>query len=273
MIATVSNYNVTWEKLPDDFVLDDEPVDNINQPSLAAALTESLELGGRLPATALTTTNYGICATMNGQIVVKAPDWSYVPSIRVSREEVERSYTPYLQGDLPVVVMEFLSETEGGEYSSKPTYPPGKWFFYEKILQVPNYVIFEPDTGGIEVYRLDDSGQYCSQPSNGNNQYWIAEMELFLGPWRGERENRTGYWLRWWDKRGNLLLWRAELVEEQRQRAEQERQRAEQERQRAEQEAKARRDAVPRLLAMGLQIEQVAEALGLSLEEVQAIAR
>jgi predicted transposase/invertase (TIGR01784 family) len=86
--------------------------------------------------------------------------------------------------------------------------------------------------------------------------------------------------LRWWDKRGNLLLWRAELVEEQRQRteqerqrAEQERQRAEQERQRAEQEAKARRDAVPRLLAMGLQIEQVAEALGLSLEEVQAIAR
>jgi hypothetical protein len=42
-----STFEVTWEKLPDDFVLDDEPVDNINQPPLAAALTESLELAWR----------------------------------------------------------------------------------------------------------------------------------------------------------------------------------------------------------------------------------
>jgi hypothetical protein len=38
----------------------------------------------------------------------------------------------------------------------------------------------------------------------------------------------TAYWLRWWDKSGNLLLWGSELVEQERQRAEQERQRAEQ---------------------------------------------
>lgn len=82
MIATTTPYQVTWEKLPDTFVLDDEPVDNINQPALAAALTESLELAGRLPANALTPTNYGICATVNGQTVVKAPDWAYIPAIR-----------------------------------------------------------------------------------------------------------------------------------------------------------------------------------------------
>jgi hypothetical protein len=57
MIATTYPYNVTWELLPEDFVLDDEPVDNVNQPSLAAALTESLELAGKLPSTALATTN------------------------------------------------------------------------------------------------------------------------------------------------------------------------------------------------------------------------
>lgn len=78
----------------------------------------------------------------------------YVPSIRVPRREIERSYTPQLHGHIPVIVMEFLSDTEGGEYSIKPTYPPGKWFFYEQVLQVPNYAIFAPDRGELEVYRL-----------------------------------------------------------------------------------------------------------------------
>ncbi|MEI2582115.1 Uma2 family endonuclease [Scytonema sp. PRP1] len=213
MLASTAKYEITWEKLPDDFVLDSEPLDNINQPSLAAALTESLQVAGKLPANALVTTNYGICATVNQKIVVKAPDWAYVRSIRVSREEVKRSYTPQLQGDIPVIVMEFLSDTEGGEYSSKPTYPPGKWFFYEQVLEVPNYVIFEPDTGELEVYQLDDSKRYQLRNPDANNRYWIAEMGLFLGVWQGTRENRTGYWLRWWDENGNLLLWGLERAE------------------------------------------------------------
>lgn len=234
MLTSTASYQITWEKLPNDFVLDDEPVDNINQPPLAAALTESLQLAGRLPANALSFTNYGICATVNGKIVVKAPDWGYVPEIRVSRDEVRRSYTPQLQGELPVIVMEFVSDTEGGEYSTKPTYPPGKWFFYEQVLCVPNYVIFDPQTGVLEVYQLDDSGQYQVRQPDANNRYWVAEMGLFLGVWQGSRENRTGFWLRWWDENGVLLLWGSELAEQERQRAEQERQRAEEERQRAD---------------------------------------
>ena len=213
MLSSTANYEITWEKLPDDFVLDDEPVDNINQPSLAAALTESLEIAGKLPANALTTTNYGICATVNQKMVVKAPDWAYVLSIQVPREEVKRSYTPQLQGDIPVIVMEFLSDTEGGEYSSKPTYPPGKWFFYERVLEVPNYIIFEPDAGELEVYQLDDRRQYQLQNPDANHRYWIAQMRLFLGIWQGTRENRTGYWLRWWDENGKLLLWGSERAE------------------------------------------------------------
>ena len=213
MLASTANYEITWEKLPDDFVLDDEPVDNLNQPSLAAALTESLEIAGKLPANALITTNYGICTTVNQKMVVKAPDWAYVPSIRVPREEVKRSYTPRLQGDIPAIVMEFLSDTEGGEYSSKPTYPPGKWFFYQRVLEVPNYVIFEPDAGELEVYQLDDSAQYQLQNPDANNRYWIAQLGVFLRVWQGTRENRTGYWLRWWDENGELLLWGSERAE------------------------------------------------------------
>ena len=46
MVVTASTHKITWELLPEDFILDDEPVDNVNQPSLAAALTESLQLAG-----------------------------------------------------------------------------------------------------------------------------------------------------------------------------------------------------------------------------------
>lgn len=234
MLATSPTYTIAWEKLPDDFVLPDDPVDNINQPTLAAALTESLLLAGKLPDTALTPTNYGICATVNGKLVVKAPDWAYIPKITVERSQVIRSYTPHLQGDIPAIALEFLSDTDGGEYSVKETYPPGKFFFYEQILQVPNYGIFEPAAGLLELYRFDDAKRYKLSTANEQNRFWIPEMQLFLGVWEGRRENRPGYWLRWWDDRGNLLLWGTERVAREEQLTEQERQRAEQERQRAE---------------------------------------
>jgi len=227
MLATTPNYQILWEKLPDDYILPNDPVDNINQPSLAAALTESLQLSGRLPETALTATNYGICATVNGKIVVKAPDWAYISRITVPREQVNRSYTPQLQGEIPTIVMEFLSDSEGGEYSIKETYPPGKFFFYERILQVPNYAIFEPQAGNLELYQLNDEKKYKLQSPNEQNRFWIPEMQLFLGVWQGNRENRNSFWLRWWDEQGNLLLWGSEIVEQERQRTEQERQRVE----------------------------------------------
>jgi Uma2 family endonuclease len=252
VVASQSSWVVTWEKLPDDFVLDNEPVDNINQPALAAALTESLELNGLLPAQSLVMTNYGLCATVNGKTVVKAPDWGYVPEIRVPRDEVTRSYTPQLHGDFPTVVMEFLSDTEGGEYSVKPTYPPGKWFFYEQVLRVPNYIIFDPASGLLEVYRLDPAGQYQLSLANDQQRYWIDELDSALGLWQGSRENRTGYWLRWWNDRGEMLPWGKEQAEQERQRAEQEHQRADQEYQRAEQERQRAERLAAQLRAVGI---------------------
>ena len=243
MVVTVRPYNITWELLPEDFVLDDEPVDNVNQPLIAAVLTESLELAGRLASTALATTNYGICSTVNDKVVVKAPDWAYIPKINVPREEVKRSYTPNLQGDIPVVVMEFLSDAEGTEYSSKRTYPPGKWFYYEQILQVPNYIIFEPESGSLEVHRLDESGKYDLRNPDENNLYWLDEMHFFIGVWEGKRENREGYWLRWWDEAGNLLLWGTELVIREREAKELEREAKETALQRLEELEQKLRDA------------------------------
>ena len=234
MTTSIASLEVAWEKLPDDFVLDDEPVDNILQPAIAAALTESLQLAGRLTATALTLTNYGICATVNGKVVVKAPDWGYIPAIRTAIDQVKRSYTPQLQGEPLSIVMEFLSDSEGGEYSIKPTYPPGKWFFYEQVLRVPYYAIFDPATGLLELYQLEE-GRYEIQDPDEHQRYWIADLNLNLGVWQGDRGNIPGYWLRWWDQSGSLLLWGTELVTQERQARTQAEQQASQERQRAEQ--------------------------------------
>ncbi|MDY7021730.1 MAG: Uma2 family endonuclease [Cyanobacteriota bacterium] len=221
MAVTTASLKITWEKLPEDYILPDDPLDNMTQPLLAMALTDALSAGGKLTENTVTPTNYGICATIDDKIVVKAPDWAFIPNIQVERSEVERSYTPRLEGDIPTIVMEFLPETEGTEYSIKPTYPPGKWFFYEQVLQVPNYAIFDPENAVLELYRLDDSGRYKIQKSDENGRYWIAEMGLFLGVWEGTKDQRTGHWLRWWDEAGTLLLWASELLEQERQRAHQ----------------------------------------------------
>jgi Uma2 family endonuclease len=217
---------ITWSKLPADFVLPDEPVESTLQPLLAAALRESLELAGLILASSLIASNFGICATVGDKTVVKAPDWVYVPSVQpIPEGEIRRSYTPHVEGDVPALVMEFISATEGGEYSINPHYPYGKWYFYERILQVPVYVIFHPKTGDLDVYRLG-TGKYEPQEADENRRYWIEDIGLFLGVWPGKKAEVTAYWLRWWDKSGNLLLWGTERVEQAEQRAEREKARA-----------------------------------------------
>lgn len=224
-IVQTATLTITWEKLPDDFKLEEKPVENTGQPLIAGALRESLELGEFIKPEMLIASNFGLCANINGELVIKAPDWVYVPSVKEPGIE-RKSYTPNLEGSIPSIVIEFLSDTDGGEYSVKPTFPLGKWFFYERILQIPTYIIFNPYDGLLEVYRLQ-AERYELELPNAEGRHWIADMKLFLGVWRGEKEERTGYWLRWWDEAENLLPWAIELVEQERQRAEQERQRAE----------------------------------------------
>lgn len=121
---------ITWEALPDDFQLEDDPVENNGQPLLAGALREILELAGFIQPQMLMVSNFSLCATLDGKIVVKAPDWLYVPSV-ISLDigkmaKIRCSYTPNLEGEIPQVVMEFFSDTDGEEYSQKSTFSPGK---------------------------------------------------------------------------------------------------------------------------------------------------
>jgi Uma2 family endonuclease len=225
---------VTWETLPADFALPDDPVENIQQPTLAAALTDALGAAGRIQPTMLIGSNFGLVATVNKKIVVKAPDWFYVPQVHpIAEETIRRSYTPNLEGAPVAVVMEFLSDEDNGELSLRATPPYGKLHFYEQILKVPTYVIYDPYEPSLEV-RCLQNGRYTTQTSDAEGRIHIPELDLWLGIWFGGRLGQTTHWLRWWDNAGNLLLWSAEQAEQECQRAEQERQRAEQQHQRAE---------------------------------------
>ncbi len=224
---TSNRLTVTWDTLPEDFILPDEPVENVQQPQLAAALTDALGAANRIHPESLIASNLGIAATINQKTVVKAPDWLYVPRVLPLPENlIRRSYTPNSEGAPVAVVMEFLSETDNGEYSIRPTFSYGKYYFYEQILKIPTYIIFNPYEQILEVRRLQND-QYVLQQPNETGYFWIPELELFLGVWYGTRLGSTIHWLRWWDQSGNLLLWSSEQAELERQRAEQERQRAE----------------------------------------------
>ena len=251
--ATRQPLQVSWEKLPDDFVLPDGPVENAQQPYLAAALTDALGAAGLIKPEMLIVSNFGLVATVNQRTIVKAPDWLWVSAVTSpdfdAAGRIRRSYTPKLEGEPVGVVMEFLSETEAGEYSTRPTFPYGKLYFYEQILQVPTYVTFDPSAVVLEVRYLQGD-RYVMQDPNEQGHYWIPELNLWLGVWAGERLGRTKQWLRWWNESGELLLWSSEQ---------------------AQQAQRQLLEAARNLLKTGLPIAKVVELLKLSTEQCQQL--
>ncbi len=207
----------------------------------------------------------------------EAPDWFYVPNVPPNLDgQIRRSYVLWREHIRPLIALEFASGNGEEERDRTPlsrstegeARKPGKFWVYERIIGIPYYGIHEINNGKLEVYILV-GGRYQKLTPNERGHYPIEPLTVELGLWQGSYQNQTQLWLRWWDEQGNLLLIGDERAELERSRTEQERQRAEQERQRAESADQARRDAIPRLLAMGLTVEQVAEALSLSVEEVR----
>jgi len=114
-------------------------------------------------------------------------------------------------------------------------------------MKIPYYGIYFVNSGALEFYELQSRSYQLHRP-NERGHYPIPPLGVELGVWRGLYQNQNQPWMRWWDSQGNLLL----LGEERAFRAEQ-----------------AQRAAVPRLLALGLTTEQVAQTLSLTVEEVQ----
>ena len=138
--------------------------------------------------------NFALVATLNETILVKTPDWFYVPQVQpVAPGTIRRSYTPYLEGEPVAIVMEFLSVDDCGELSLRSTPPYGKLYFYEQILQVPTYVTYDPYDLALQVRTLEN-GRYILQDADANGRYWIPELHYFwgFGPVNGCVRTATG---------------------------------------------------------------------------------
>lgn len=179
-----------------------------------------------------------------------------------------RSYQQWKEANIgPQVVFEILSasnKTRRGEIAMDC-----KFRFYEK-RGVEEYYIYDPDEFTLEGWqRL------------GNQLVKIPNMMNWVSPRLGIRFD--------WQPRCELVLYYPDgrrfssfvEVEQQAQQAQHQAQQAQQQAQQAQQQAQQERDradqaesavqsAVPKLLALGLTVEQVANSLGLPIEVVQA---
>jgi len=207
----------------------------------------------------------------------EAPDWFYVPNVPPNLDgQIRRSYVLWREHIAPLIALEFASGNGDEERDRTPLSrtdegvltKPGKFWVYEQVMRIPYYGIYEINSGRLEVYRLID-GYYRLLELNERGHFAIVLLDVELGLWQGSYQNQEMLWLRWWDEEGNLLLIGDERAELERLRGEQQREIAESAEQARQAEFQARRAAIPRLLGMGLSAEQVAEALGLSVEEVR----
>ena len=194
----------------------------------------------------------------------EAPDWFYVSNVPPTfNGQIRRSYVLRREYISPLIALEFASGDGSEERDTTPlfvneegeTIKPGKFWVYERIIHIAYYGIYEILTGKLEVYELI-GGSYRKLQPNEQGRYLIEPLGVELGLWSGAYQNQSQLWLRWWDTSGNLLLTGSE--------------RAELEQERAETAEKAQRDAIPRLLELGLTFEQIASALSLPQEEVKS---
>ncbi len=188
----------------------------------------------------------------------EAPDWFYVPHVPPNLNgEIRRSYVLWREFIAPLIALEFASGDGSEERDPTPLFvsktgevtKPGKFWVYERIAHISYYGIYQVNNGSLEVYRLMD-GLYQQLLPNERGHYPIVPLEIELGLWHGSYQNQTQLWLRWWDLEGNLLLTGTE---------------------RAEQIQQAQINAISRLFAMGLSVQQVAEAFSLTEEKVKEI--
>ena len=222
----------TVDVLPDVKSLiteDDTPVDNLPSEKQQRLLTEPLYsswLGPGPERPFLAAANVGIFARARNPAIVPdmflsldveiAPDWW--------RRE-HRSYFVWEFGKPPDLVLEIVSNTEGGEKIRKKR--QYAW------MGVDYYVIYDPlrqvMSDVLTVYRLA-LRRYVRQ-----RQARFPTLQLGLTLWDGVFEDRQDTWLRWTDAQGVLIPTGKERADAAAQRAEHEYQRAEHERQRAAQ--------------------------------------
>lgn len=154
------------------------------------------------------------------------------------------SYQQWKEGNIPPqVVFEILSPGNSQQEMEK------KLLFYDRY-GVEEYYIYDPDDNQLQ-------GWLRSEASVGLDA--IPEMANWVSPRLQIRFEPSETQLTIYRPDGKRFLTYTEISQQ-----------LEQAEQRATAAEQARTEAIPRLAAMGLSVEQIAEALGLEIAEVQA---
>lgn len=254
---------------------DDTPVDNFFSAKLQRLLVEILysseaDLTIRKPF--LADANVGVFYSIHQPPLV--PDVFLSLDVEVPadfKQKKNRTYFVWELGKSPDVVIEIVSNKEGNELGEK----------LEKYAQmgITYYAVFDPlqqlGESLLRVFGLS-FGRYhpleirTIEPvtQESKSLYWLEEVGIGLTLWNGVYEGKQDTWLRWCDPQGIVILTGYERAEQERTRAEQERIRAEQAEQKVQQLQQEKQQTITRLFNLGLTPEQVAEAVNLSVEEI-----
>ena len=207
---------------------DDTPVDNILSEKNQRLLTEPLYTNWSGPGDNrpyLVAANVGVFSSLYQSPIV--PDVFLSLDVEVHEDWTKkrhRSYFVWEFGKPPDLVIEIVSNKEGGENTSKLQR-------YARI-GITYYVIFDPDkhlsNELLIVYGLQ-LGRYVRL-----NQAYFNEIGLGVCLWDGVFERKHSTWLRWCDRQGQIIPTGKESTEAEKQQVETEKQRAEAEKQRAE---------------------------------------
>lgn len=197
----------------DDLVIEDGiPVNGIVTEKHMRLLTSTLYASWPGPGP---DRSFAVLANVGLFYIWKKPP--IVPSVMLSldvqwpgglRQKEDQSYYWWVVGKLPEVVIEIVSNRDGGEDSHKLQ-------AYAR-LRIPYYVIFDPDHELSETtLRIYESRGGTYRPLEGD---WLAGVRLGLTLWEGTFEKCPGTWLRWYDKDGQVIPTAQEARDEARQR-------------------------------------------------------
>jgi len=193
----------------------------------------------------------------------KRPDWFAVLGVPRGQtvSELRYSYVMWQEKVAPYLIVELLSTGTEAEDLGKPQkpsrqplnspaqpQPPRKWEVYERILQVPYYLVYSRKRLKLQAFKLVN-GRYQEVEITGQG-FWLPEVQLGIGLWAGRYQKVNGRWARFYDAQGSWLPTEAEArqaeaqarhsAEQQAKVAEEARHSAEQ---RADAEAQARQNA------------------------------
>lgn len=250
VLATSASQPLDAECLPNYELIvteDDTPVENLFSERQPTLLTDSLYASKSVLSDGRTFVSMGNVGLF---FAVKQPP--LVPDFLLSFDvevpdnilpKENRSYFIWNYGKPPDLVIEIVSNKEGGEADVKPR-------MYAKI-GVTYYVILDPldllGGGVLQVFALHGRAY---EPVAAD---FLPDIGLGLVLWDGTYAGASAQWLRWCDHSGQLLLTSEERADQERQRADLEEQRADEAQERAEQAQERANRLAAQLKSLGIE--------------------